>query len=73
MHRVPWQHEYLSVEPQLPTMEELESLRKKLIQQIAEAEKMFPGETDGQELRTSRAALQCVEDTIKRMQDSKAA
>ncbi len=61
------------MEPNLPPLEELESIRQRLVQQIEEAEQMFLDKGDGHELRTSKAALRCVEQTIKHIQDSRVA
>jgi hypothetical protein len=63
----------VSMEPELPPLEELESIRKKLIQLIEKAEKLFPDERNGHELRTGKAALECIEEAIKRIRESKAA
>lgn len=60
-------------EPELPRIEELESVRKKLIQQIDDAEKTFSTERNGRELLTSKCALICVEEAIKRIRDRDAA
>lgn len=60
------------MEPELPPVEELESIRQKLIEQIAEAEQLFAAENSGYELLTSRAALKFIEEAIKRLRDQEA-
>lgn len=61
------------MEPELPPVEELESIRQSLIEQIATAEQLFAAENNGHELLTSKAALRCVEEAIKRIRDREAA
>lgn len=55
------------MEPELPPLEELESIRQMLIQQIDTAEKMFSAESNGHELVTSKAALNCIEEAINKL------
>jgi hypothetical protein len=62
-----------NMEPELPPLEELESIRQKLIRQIAETEQLFCGEGNGHELRASKAALKCIEEAIKRVHEREAA
>ena len=57
------------MEMNVPPLEELESIRQKLTQQIEEAERMFSSERNGHELLTSKAALNCIEEAIKQLQD----
>ncbi len=61
------------MESELPPLEELESIRQKLAQQIEEAERIFSSEKNGHELLTSKAALKCIEEAIKRTQEREAA
>ncbi len=51
-----------------PTMEELEAVRQKLIQQIEEAQRLFGTERNGHELLTSKAALKSIEQLMRRRQ-----
>ncbi len=53
------------MEPELPPLKELESIRQRLIEQIAKAEQLFAAENNGHELLTSRAALRCIEEAIR--------
>lgn len=50
----------------LPPLQELELLRQSLVEQIETAERIFSAEDIGHELLTSKAALQCVEQAIRR-------
>lgn len=50
----------------MPPLQELELLRQSLTEQIAAAEQLFPAEANGHELLTSKAALKCVEEAIRR-------
>jgi hypothetical protein len=61
------------MEPDLPPLEELELIRQKLTQQIAEAEQMFSVERNGHELLTSKAALKYIEEAIRSARERKVA
>ncbi len=52
------------MDAELPPLEELESIRQKLIEQIAEAEQLFSADNNGHELLTIKAALKCIEEAI---------
>jgi restriction endonuclease S subunit len=54
-----------NMEPDLPPLEELESIRQKLVQQIEEAQRLFSAERNAHELLTSKAALECIEEAIR--------
>ena len=61
------------MESELPPLEELESIRQKLAQQIEEAQQLFSAERNGHELLTSKAALKCIEEAIRSVQERKVA
>ncbi len=54
-----------------PTEEELMLIRKNLIQQIEEAQTLFDTERNVHELLTSKAALKCIDQLIRRMRKEK--
>lgn len=57
------------MEPDSPlSIEELEEIRRDLLQRIAQAELIFPGQQDSQAMRTSKAALQSIEKLIAALQ-----
>ena len=49
---------------QIPTLEELEAARQKLVQQLEDARKLFPVCNNGHELLTSQEALKTIEEMI---------
>lgn len=55
------------------TLQELKSIRKILLRQIKEAQLLFNTQSNGHELLTSRAALQCIEELIKNPKTDEAA
>lgn len=59
----------LLMDPELPPLQELESLRQRLIDQIAAAEQLFATENNGHELLTTKAALKCIDEVIKQVRD----
>lgn len=62
-----------NMEPHPPALEELESIRQKLVQQIEEAERLFSGESKGHELFSSKAALKYIEEAIRNAQEREVA
>lgn len=52
------------MDTELPPLQELESIRQRLIEQIATAERLFAAEKNGHELQTSKAALKWIEEAI---------
>lgn len=61
------------MESKLPPLQELESIRQRLIEQIATAEQLFAGEDNGHELQTSRAALTYIEEAIRSVAERESA
>jgi hypothetical protein len=51
---------------QAPTREELEAVRKQLIEQIDEAEQLFDTSHNGHELLTGKTALKIIEQLLRR-------
>ncbi len=51
---------------QPPTIDELEAVRKELVKQIDEAQYLFDTSQNGHELLTSKAALKCIEQLLRR-------
>lgn len=47
------------------SVEELEEVRRKLSQQIEEAQRLFATERNGHELQTSKAALKRIEELLE--------
>lgn len=56
---------------QQPTVEELEEIRDKLVQQIDEAPQLFDTGNNGHELLTSKSALKRIRQLLRRKKEQK--
>lgn len=56
-----------------PTLKQLKSIQKKLLQQIKEAQSLFSTDRNGHELLTSKVALKSIEELIVKAQKKEVA